>query len=59
MAMKIQVKVFSVVMLCSVVGYKCFGGQCCLHLQGEVNGTVKKCVHITPEHKRGPESGSQ
>jgi len=30
-----QVKVFWVVMLCSVVvGYQCFRGLCCLHLQG-------------------------
>jgi hypothetical protein len=31
-----------VVMLCSVaVGYQCFGGPCCLHLQGEVHGAGK------------------
>jgi len=36
MVVKIQVKVFWVVMLCSVVvGYQHFGGPCCLHLQGE------------------------
>jgi hypothetical protein len=34
MAVKIQV-VFYVVTLCSVVvGSQCFGGPCCLHLQG-------------------------
>jgi len=33
----IQVELFWVVMRCSiVVGYQCFGGPCCLHLQGEV-----------------------
>jgi hypothetical protein len=37
MAVKIQVEVFWVVMLCSaVVGYKCFRGSCCPHLQVEV-----------------------
>jgi len=30
---------FWVVMLCGiVVGYQCFSGPCCLHLQGEVTG---------------------
>jgi hypothetical protein len=34
---KIQVKVFWVVILYSdAVGYQCFGGPCCLQLQGEV-----------------------
>jgi hypothetical protein len=34
---KIQVKVFWVVMLCGVaVGYQHFGGSCCNHLYGEV-----------------------
>jgi len=42
MVVKVQVKVFSVVILCSVaVGYRCFGGLCCLHLQDEANGAVK------------------
>jgi len=32
-----QAEVFCVVTPCSVVvGYKCFKGPCCLHLQGEV-----------------------
>jgi hypothetical protein len=32
--MKFQVAIFWVVTLCSdVVGYQCFGGPCCLHLQ--------------------------
>jgi hypothetical protein len=36
MAVKVQVEVFCVVTLCSVVvGYKSFGGPCCLHLQSE------------------------
>jgi hypothetical protein len=26
---------------CDVVGYHCFGGPCCLHLQGEVNDAGK------------------
>jgi hypothetical protein len=35
-ATKIEV-IFWVVTSCSdVVGYHCFGGSCCLHLQGEV-----------------------
>jgi len=38
-----QVKVFWVVILCSiVVGHKCFKGPCCLHLQGEVDAMGKK-----------------
>jgi len=40
--MKIQVEVSWVVMPCSVVvGYQHFGGLCCLHLQGKVNGARK------------------
>jgi len=36
MAVKIHVMVFWVVMLYSdVVGYQCFRGPCCLHLQSE------------------------
>jgi hypothetical protein len=32
-------------MLCSVVvGYKCFRGPCCLHLQGEDRGTTLHSV---------------
>jgi len=34
MAVKIQVKVFWVKMLCTVVGYQCFRGSCCLCLSG-------------------------
>jgi len=38
---KIQV-VFWVVMLCSVVvGYRCFRGYCCLHLQGDFTATIQ------------------
>jgi hypothetical protein len=34
--MKVQVIFFCIVIPCSdVVGYQCFGGQCCFHLQGE------------------------
>jgi len=37
MVVEIHVKVFWVVMSCSiVVGYKHFKGPCCHHLQGEV-----------------------
>jgi len=36
-AMKIQVVILWVMTPCSdVAGYQCFGGNCCLHLQGEV-----------------------
>jgi len=36
MAVKIEVVVFWIVPFCSdIVGYQCFGGPCCLHLQGE------------------------
>jgi hypothetical protein len=41
-AVKIQVKVFRVVRLCSViVGYQHFGGTYCLHCQGKVHGARK------------------
>jgi hypothetical protein len=34
--------VFWVLILCrDVVGYQHFGGPCCLHLQGEVNGALE------------------
>jgi hypothetical protein len=36
---KPKVEVFWVAMPCSIaVGYKLFGGPCCLHLHGEVTG---------------------
>jgi hypothetical protein len=42
MAVMIQVEVFLVLMLCSVVvGYQFFRGPCCLNLQGEVCGARK------------------
>jgi hypothetical protein len=42
MMMMIQVEAFWVVMLCSTtVDNHCFGGLCCLHLQGEVHGARK------------------
>jgi len=35
-AVKIQVEFFWVIMPCSVVvGYQCFRGPCCCHLQGQ------------------------
>jgi len=38
----LEVGVFWVVMPCSIaVGYQCFGGPCCLHLQDEVLGAGK------------------
>jgi len=41
MAVKIQVKVFWVVMLYDVVvGYHRYGGPCCLHLQVVVTSTL-------------------
>jgi hypothetical protein len=40
-AVKIQV-VFWSVMACNVVGYQCFRGPSCHHLQGEVTGDVKE-----------------
>jgi len=36
-----EVEVFWIVMLYSDVGYQCFGGLCCLHLQGK---TVASCI---------------
>jgi len=36
-------------MPCGVaVGYQHFGGLCCLHLQGEVNGAGRQ--HVPPKH---------
>jgi len=44
---------FMDVMLYSdVVQYQCFGGPCCLHLQGEVNGTGKG-TQVLALSKRG------
>jgi len=41
----IQVKIFWVVTLCSiVVGHQWFGGPSCLHLQGEVTGAGKNSI---------------
>jgi len=39
MMMNIQATVFWVAMPCNDgVRFQCFGGPCCLHLQGEVSG---------------------
>jgi hypothetical protein len=35
-----------------VVGYKHFGGPCCLHLQGDVTGDGKKGIDTGPECMR-------
>jgi len=41
--MKIQVKVFWVVMLCSIaIGYHCFGEPQCLHLHPEDGGILSQ-----------------
>jgi len=41
-------------MPCSVVvGYKHFGGFCCLHYQGEVTGDEKKWQTYRPGVQRG------
>jgi len=47
-----QVEVFWVVTSCSVVvGYRRFGGLCCLHLQGEHGGSFDLWnVGIPPPH---------
>jgi hypothetical protein len=43
----IQALVFWVMILSSnVIVYQCFGGPCCLHLQGDVNGAGKGGVDI-------------
>jgi hypothetical protein len=39
-AVRIEVKVFWVVTPCGVVGYQCFRGVCCLHLQGEDGSSI-------------------
>jgi hypothetical protein len=48
-----QVDIFWVVTPCSVVvGYQCFGGSCCLHLQDEYGGSmVLRNVGILFTHK--------
>jgi hypothetical protein len=54
MAEKIHVMVLLVITLYSdVEGYQRFGGPCCLHLQGEMNGTGKVCIHTGSKYKRG------
>jgi hypothetical protein len=46
--------VFWMLTLCSdVVGYQCFRGPGCLHLQGEVNGAGKRGIDRGREYKRG------
>jgi hypothetical protein len=43
----VQVKVIGFVTSCSVVvGYHCFGGPCCLQLQGEMVGDEKGDIDI-------------
>jgi hypothetical protein len=60
MVMKIQVKVFWVMMPCSfAVGYQCSRGPFCLHLQGEVNGNGEKGIYIGLVCKMGAQSSSQ
>jgi len=57
---KIQVEVFWVVMLCSVVvGYQCFRGQSCLQLQGEVTRMAKSDTDIGPEWRGASGAASQ
>jgi len=53
MAVKIQVKVFWVVLMCGVVGYQCFVWQFCLHLKGEDEDGGSMVLHnvgILPQH---------
>jgi hypothetical protein len=49
--LKIQVDVFSVLKTCSdVIGYKSFGGPCCIHLESEVtvgHSETSVSYHIT------------
>jgi len=48
------------VMLHSVaVGYQCFRGPCCLHLQGEVTGNGKKDTYTGMKCKRAADATSQ
>jgi hypothetical protein len=45
--MKVQVDVFCVVIPCGlVVGYRRFGGPCCLRLEGENGGGKCKVVPV-------------
>jgi hypothetical protein len=58
--MMIQVEVFWVVTSCSVViGYQCFGGPCCYHLQGEVNGAGRKGICMVLEWSAIREQSSE
>jgi hypothetical protein len=55
MMVKIQVEVFWVVTPCNVaVGYQCFGGSCCFHLEGEVEAVGSPemflSYHVTTYH---------
>jgi len=50
MTVMFQFKVCWVVMPCGVVvGYQCFRGQCCLHLQGEVNKMGENGTDVGPD----------
>jgi len=58
MAVKIQVKVYWVMMPCNVtVGYQHFRGPCCLHLHPEDGGSmVIQNVGILPQHQIASQS---
>jgi len=45
-----QVEIFWVVTPCSVVGYLCFRGSCCLHLQNELARMGKNGSHYLATH---------
>jgi hypothetical protein len=60
MVMMFYVKVFCVVLLCRVVvGYQCFRGPCCLHLQGEVARMGENDIVIGPDWRGAADDGSQ
>jgi len=50
MAIKIQVVVLWIMTSCSIaLGYQCFGGPCCLHLQGP-DVVVTLCIVAVRYH---------
>jgi len=54
-----QVAVFSVVTPCTdVVGYRRFGGPCCLHLQGESGNSTLPHHYTASQFRRWLESSS-
>jgi peptidoglycan biosynthesis protein MviN/MurJ (putative lipid II flippase) len=53
---KTQIKVFQVVIPCNVVvGYQCFGGPCCLHLQAASSWYPTTILQVSQPRRPRPE----